>query len=302
MQQRQECVREAMPPHAGRSARRSFGLGTALSLSALLLPAAAGAQAPTTPRPSPNASVSQYIGITEVTVTYSRPGVKGRAIWGKLVPYGEVWRTGANENTTIRFSTPVRIEGKDLPAGLYGLQTIPGADDWVIIFSKDADQWGAFSYKPERDALRVHVKPVAASSSQEWMGFSFRDLNEGSAVLELRWERLEVPIKIEADTTKLVVGAAESGDVHAREAAAGWCIQTGKCLTEASHWLDASIAAQPAFGNLRAKARLLAQQKDYAGAVKFGERAVTAARAAQKPPPPEQVADLETQIAKWKAM
>jgi Protein of unknown function (DUF2911) len=270
------------------------------ALAALLLPVAAGAQPPTTPRPSPNASVSQYVGITEVTLHYSRPGVKGRVIWGKLVPYGEVWRSGANENTTIRFSTPVRVEGKEVAAGLYGLQTIPGPDDWVVILSKDADQWGAYTYKPEHDALRVHVKPVTTAEAQEWMSYSFRDLSDTGAVLELRWERLAVPVRIEADTTKLVVGAAESGDAHARDAAYPWCIQSGNCVAEGTRWLDASIAARPGFGNLRAKARLLAQQNDFTGAVKLGERAVAAARAAKQPPPPEQVADLETQIAAWK--
>lgn len=279
---------------------KRYPIVTAVGLAALLLPAAAGAQPPATPRPSPNASVSQYIGVTEVTLHYSRPGVKGRAVWGKVVPYGEVWRTGANENTTIRFSTPVRVEGKELPAGLYGLQTIPGPDDWVVIFSKDANEWGAFSYKPEHDALRVHVKPVATAEAQEWMGFSFRDLSDSGAVLELRWERLAVPIHLETDTVKQVVDAAEKGDQRARDAAASWCVQSGNCLTEASHWLDASIAAHPGYGNLRAKALLLARQKDYAGAVQTGERALAAGRAAQQQPPPAQVADLEAQIATWK--
>jgi hypothetical protein len=255
---------------------------------------------PPLPRPSPNATVSQSIGITEVTVHYSRPGVKGRPIWGKLVPYGEVWRTGANENTTIRFSTSVRIDGKELPAGLYGLQTIPGADDWTIILSRDADQWGAFSYKPDHDALRFHAKPAAAGAAQEWMTFDFADLSDSSAVLELRWERLVVPFKIEVDTAKAVVAAAAHADQRWRDVAAGWCIQTGNCLAEAGQWLDASIAAAPGFGNQRAKARLLARQGSYSAAVATGERALTAGRAAKQPPPPEQLADFEKEIAGWK--
>ncbi len=279
--------------------RNVLGTGIwACGLAALLMPAQAVAQ-PAAPRPSPNASVSQFIGVTEVTLHYSRPGVKGRAVWGKLVPYGEVWRAGANENTTIRFSTPVRVEGKELPAGLYGLQTIPAADDWVIILSKDANEWGAYTYKPDHDALRVHVKPVKTAEPQEWLSYSFRDLSDTSAVLELRWERLAVPVRIEADTTKLVVGAAEAGDARVRDAAISWCIQSGNCVAEATRWLDASIAAHPTFDKLRAKARLLAQQKDFAGAVKLGEQALAAGRASQPPPPPEQVAGLETQIADW---
>ncbi|HEV2844531.1 MAG TPA: DUF2911 domain-containing protein, partial [Thermoanaerobaculia bacterium] len=121
----------------------------------MILTAGAGlAQQIDLPRPSPNASISTMVGVTEIKINYSRPGVKDRKVWGGLVPYGEVWRTGANENTTITFSTPVRIGGKELPAGIYGLQTIPTEGDWTVIFSKDAELWGAFNYKPENDALR----------------------------------------------------------------------------------------------------------------------------------------------------
>ena len=112
------------------------------------------------------------VGVTEIEMHYSRPGVKGRAIWGDLVPYGEVWRTGANENTTIPFSTPVKVEGKELPAGTYGLQTIPTAGDWTLIFSKDADQWGAYDYKPENDALRVGSSREPRPSRSAWASAS----------------------------------------------------------------------------------------------------------------------------------
>ena len=290
----------------GRRALPAITAIPAMAVVAALIALGAGSRAalaqapgPQLPRPSPNATVSQTFGVTEVTVRYSRPGVKGRVIWGKLVPYGEVWRTGANENTTIRFSTPVRIDGKELPAGIYGLQTIPGADDWVIVLSKDADEWGAFSYKPEHDALRFHVKPVPAAEPQEWMSFDFRNPSDTSAVLALRWEKLEVAWKIEADTPRLLVGAAQS-EQRFQDAAAAWCIQSGTCLKEAARWLDASIAVEPTFGNQRAKARLLARENDYKGAVATGERALAAAHAAKQPPPPAQVSDLQAQIAEWK--
>src|SRR4029079_17647874 len=130
------------------------------------------------PRLSPNATLSQTIGVTEVTLHYSRPGVKNRKIWGELVPYGEVWRTGANENTTIKFSTPVKVEGHELPAGLYGLQTIPSEGKWTLILSKDADQWGAFSYKPEHDAMRAEATPRPAERPEERMEFDFEDLTD----------------------------------------------------------------------------------------------------------------------------
>jgi hypothetical protein len=148
------------------------------------------------PRVSPNASVAQTIGVTEVTISYGRPGVKGRTIWGELVPYGEVWRTGANEATTISFSKDVTIEGERLPAGTYALFTIPKENEWIVVFNKNAQQWGAFDYNASQDALRVKVKPQAADP-QEWMSFSFEDLNPNAATVALRWEKLAVSFKIQ---------------------------------------------------------------------------------------------------------
>ncbi len=147
------------------------------------------------PRGSPNANVSQTIGITEVTISYGRPGVKGRKIWGGLVPYGKVWRAGANEATTISFRNDVTIEGQPLSAGTYALFTLPTEDEWTIIFNKTAQQWGAFNYDAGHDALRVNVKPQAADH-KEWMSFGFRDLSANSATVVLRWEKLAVPFEI----------------------------------------------------------------------------------------------------------
>jgi Protein of unknown function (DUF2911) len=273
----------------------------AAGLAALVATAAAAQQQPLTiPRPSPNASLSQTIGITEVVLHYSRPGVKGRAIWGSLVPYNEVWRTGANENTTISFSTPVRIEGHDLPAGLYGLQTIPTPGEWTVIFSKDAQLWGAFDYKQEHDALRVQVKPAAAEF-QERMSFDFTDLTDTSAKVVLRWEKLQVPFRVEVDTPKLVAEAARASLRWQNGLqAANYCIQNNTCLDDAGRWLDASIALDANFANQRAKALLLAKKNDYKGAVAAGEKALAAGKAAKQPPQAEQVADLEKSIADWK--
>jgi DUF2911 family protein len=252
------------------------------------------------PRPSPNASVSQTIGITEVVLHYSRPGVKGRTIWGDLVPYGQVWRAGANENTTISFSTPVKIEGHELPAGLYGLQAIPTPQEWTVVFSKDAQLWGAFDYKQEHDALRVQVQPQPAEF-QERMGFEFADLTDTSAAVVLRWEKLRVPFKVEVDTPKLVAAAAKSAiRWQSPFQAASYCIQNNTCLDEASRWLDASIAIEPTFANQRAKATLLAKQNDFKAAAAYGEKALAAAKAAPQPPPANQVQELEGMVAGWK--
>jgi len=273
----------------------------AAGLAALAATAVSAQQQPlTVPRPSPNASLSQTIGITEVTLHYSRPGVKGRAIWGGLVPYNEVWRTGANENTTILFSTPVKIEGHDLPAGLYGLQTIPTPGEWTVIFSKDAQLWGAFDYKQEHDALRVQVKPSPAEP-QERMSFEFTDVTDNSAKVVLRWEKVQMPFKVEVDTPKLVAEAARSSLRWQTGAqAASYCIQNNTCLDDAGRWLDASIALDANFSNQRAKAQLLAKKNDYKGAVAAGEKALAAGKAAKQPPPADQLADLEKSVAEWK--
>jgi DUF2911 family protein len=255
-----------------------------------------------TPRPSPAASVSQTIGVTEVTIRYSRPGVKGRQIWGGLVPYNEVWRTGANENTTIQFSTPVKVEGHELPAGSYGLQTIPTEGDWTLILSKDADLWGAFDYKQEHDALRVPLKPQPADP-RERMSFEFDDLTDNSATVVLRWEKLAVPFKLEVDTPKQVMAKAqEAVRWQTPYQAANWCLQANdpSCLDAAGRWLDASIALDGNFYNYRAKANLLAKKGDSKGAVAAAEKALAAAKTMQQPPQATAVAELEKSVADWK--
>jgi hypothetical protein len=160
-------------------------------------------------RKSLKASVTQRLGVdTDITIDYSRPGVKGRKIWGDLVPYGMYpgnkssnnkpypWRAGANENTTIEFNKPVKIEGKELPAGKYGIHMIPSETTWTIIFSKKNAEWGSFSYDEKNDALRVTVTPVKAPF-EEWLTFGFDDLAGTSATAFLHWEELKVPFKIE---------------------------------------------------------------------------------------------------------
>jgi hypothetical protein len=271
----------------------------ALALSALGLAAvAANAQAPQlfAPRPSPGASVTQTIGLTDVTIRYSRPGVKGRKIWGELVPYGQVWRTGANENTTISFSTPVKVEGKELPAGTYGVQTIPTEKEWTLILSKDADEWGAFSYNPEHDALRATVTPTAGMHSKERMEFYFDDLTDNSATVKLIWEKLVVPFKIEVDTAAQVAAKQRWQGLYQ---GANWCVDNG-CADKAEKWLDASIALDANFNNLRAEANLYAKSGRTKEAIAAGERALAAAKTAAPPPAADQVAALEKLVAEWK--
>lgn len=147
-------------------------------------------------RSSPSASVSQTIGTTQVTITYGRPGVKGRNVFGGLQPYGEVWRSGADEATTITFSDDVVIEGEPLAAGTYGLFTVPGEKEWVVIFNNVPNQWGAFDYDSSKDALRVTVTPEEAPSMERLM-YYFEDLTDDSATAVLHWSTVKIPFTIE---------------------------------------------------------------------------------------------------------
>jgi hypothetical protein len=190
---------------------KRFGLtiGLVLVLALVLaIPSPSLAQEAKVPA-SLKASVTQRLGTDcDITIDYSRPGVKGRKIWGGLVPYGMSpgneysknkpypWRAGANQNTTIEFKKDVLVEGKPLPAGKYGVHMIPGEKDWVIIFSKNNAAWGSFTYNEAEDALRVTVKPVKAPHA-EWLMFGFDDLAGTSATAYLHWEQLKVPFKIQ---------------------------------------------------------------------------------------------------------
>lgn len=146
-------------------------------------------------RVSPNASVSQAIGTTEVTITYGRPAVNNRMIFGDLVPFDQIWRTGANEATTITFSEDVTVEGEKLEAGTYGLFTVPGEDTWTIVFNDNPTQWGAFDYNSDEDVLRVDVKPEKASPMEQMM-FYFEDVTEDSGTIVLHWDDVKVPFTV----------------------------------------------------------------------------------------------------------
>ena len=253
---------------------RSILCGTAGLALLGLFPRTAPAQgAMTLPQLSPKASVSQTIGVSEVTINYHRPGVKGRVIWGGLLKYGKIWRAGANENTTISFSDPVKIEGKDLPAGTYGLHMIPTEGDWTVIFSKNYTSWGSFFYNEAEDALRVTVKPEPADN-QEWLAYQFDDLTNTSTTLSLRWEKLRVPVKLAFDTDGIILAkyrnvVLRGGGGFGWEAynqAASYCLRRGINFDEALRWANSSIAFNENFTNTSTKAALLDKlgQKDEA--------------------------------------
>jgi len=239
------------------------------------------------PRKSQNAQVTQTIGITDVTVKYSRPLVNGRKVWGGLVPYGEVWRAGANENTTITFTTPVTIEGKPLDPGTYGLFMIPTADQWTVIFSKTATAWGAFTYKPEEDVLRVTVKP-AASDFNDALVYVVDQLTPDSALVTLRWDKLAVPFKVAVDVPKTVEASLAKqfrGIVQytwvSYDDAANYFLDAKTDLPEGLKYADLSIGAEERYDNLMTKSRILAAMGKPDEAKTFAAQALAKADAPQ---------------------
>jgi tetratricopeptide (TPR) repeat protein len=258
-------------------------------LAAPLAPAVLSAQAPplVLPKQSPRASLSQTVGLTTLTLTYDRPSVNGREIWGALVPYDSVWRAGANENTVLEVTSPVRIGGKSLDAGRYGLHMIPARGDWTIILSRQANAWGSFSYDPKEDALRFPATP-AVGGMHERLAYTFDDPTDSSVVLTLRWEKLVVPITIGIDSKAVVVDSLREqlrglGRFFWQpwSQAAAWCAANGTNLEEAAAWAERSIALNENFTNLRVKAALLGQRGDEAGAAAAAQRSLAIATEAE---------------------
>jgi tetratricopeptide (TPR) repeat protein len=228
------------------------------------------------PRDSQHATVMQRIGITDITINYHRPLVKGRPIWGKLVPYGEVWRAGANENTTVTFTDPVTIEGQPLAKGLYGLHMLPGENQWTVIFSKVHTAWGSFTYDQAQDALRVTVKPQS-SEMREALTYDFDDVKADSAVLTMRWEKLAVPFKIDVNVHDIVraslpnqlQGVAQYSWTGWDDAAS-YLLAQKYDLDEALKYEDSSIGMEKRYDNLLTKSQILEAmgRKDEAVAAK----------------------------------
>src|SRR5213595_4019429 len=216
------------------------------------------------PDVSQAAEVKQRIALTDITVKYHRPLVNGRKIWGGLVPYGKVWRAGANENTTIEFSDPVSVEGKPLAKGVYGLHMIPNADSCTVIFSKTNTGWGSYSYDQKDDALRVNVKPKPLSQSEEALEFEFEDLKPDSTAVTLKWEKLGVPFTVsikDSDQTLQNIRAQLKGrgqfTWQALDEGAQFCLTRKINLDEALGWADASVQNEERFDNLSTKADIL---------------------------------------------
>jgi hypothetical protein len=239
------------------------------------------------PTLSQRAVTTQRIGITDITVVYCRPLVGGRNLWGAAIPYGQVWRAGANENTTISFSDDVSVEGHALPAGTYGLHTIPTADQWTIIFSKNSTSWGSFSYDEKEDALRVTVKPHSAEM-QEALAYTFDNLKPDSADVTLRWEKVAVPFRVSSDVNAIVYRSIQNqlrsvgGFTWAGfDEAANWLLDGNYNLDQAIKWEDQSIQGEERFENLLTKSQILDAQGKKADAAALKTKALDKASGIQ---------------------
>jgi tetratricopeptide (TPR) repeat protein len=220
---------------------------------------------------SPAAGVSQHLGLTEIKIDYHRPAVKGRAIWGQLVPYGKVWRTGANDATTISFSTAVRVAGKEVPAGTYALFAVPDPDRFTFILNKTSRQWGAYFYKAEEDQLRFAVKPEPAAH-KEWLEYQLDLKDRTTAIAALHWEKLRVSFPIEAEVDRIYREHLSAELAKADQAptskdswstyflAAKYWINQGGDLGQAGALLDKAGRIDKNFWYYEWRARLLQKQ------------------------------------------
>jgi hypothetical protein len=239
------------------------------------------------PRASQHAMVTQRIGITDITVNYHRPLANGRQIWGKIAPYGQVWRAGANENTTITFSDPVTIEGQPIEKGTYGIHMIPGENQWTVIFSKDSKDWGSFSYKQEDDALRVNVKPQQAEAHNA-LTYDFDDVKPDSTVVTMRWDKVAVPFKVEVKVNDLVTASIRR-QVHGLNQfywegwndAADYFLTNKINLDEALKDEEQSIQAEERYDNLLNKSKILEAMGRKQDAEMFRTKALDKASALQ---------------------
>jgi hypothetical protein len=236
------------------------------------------------PRDSPKSIVGMTVGVTDVTLAFHRPAVKGRTIWGGLVPYGEVWRLGANNATTLTVSDPVKVAGHDIPAGSYGLFALPGKDRWTLILSKRPVQWGAFFYRPEEDLLRFEVTPEPGPMT-EWLTFTILPAGFGKAAVTFQWEKLQFTFPIEVDVDKVVwsqydaaLAETQGQDWGVLLTAANYALQREQRLDEAHGWIDRSIALQESFWNYETKARLLKREGRTGEALVLLDRAIELSR------------------------
>lgn len=242
--------------------------------SVMILSFIAAAQDFRTPRPSPDATVSQFVGVTKITIDYSSPAVKDRKIWGELVPFGQVWRAGANEATTITFTDAVSINGVELVAGTYAIHCIPNTNEWEIIFSKDVPVDGSSTLDPKKEALRIKVKPEE-HHFLERMAFLFTDATENSVSVNLLWEKLKVAFKVEVKTQDLTLQKARDAfKWNQLMAGATYCLDNNTNLDEGFKWIQASSLINENYWNTRILAQYFGKMNKKSEAISTMEKAI----------------------------
>ncbi len=255
----------------------------------------------TTPQPSPESTLQQKVGLTDVEIVYCRPSKKGREIYGGLVPFGEIWRTGANASTKISFSNNVVLGGQEIPAGKYALYAIPGESSWTIIIHGNTTYWGVGDYKQEDDIARFEIKPAMMKETVETMTFQISDLTMDSANIELVWEntRVSIPLKVEvdalveADIEKALQGVTP-GTYYT---AASYYLEAGKDMDQALSWINSALEKEEKFWYVRKKALILAELGRYKEAITAAERSRTLAEEADYP---SYVKSNTESIEEWK--
>ena len=254
------------------------------------------------PEASPEATISQEIGISKVSVVYHRPAVKGRAVWGDLVPWGKVWRLGANDATTLELSHAAKINGNDVPAGKYALFAIPNQNEWTLILNKQSKQWGAYFYKADQDQLRFNVKPVAAEF-REYFDVNLIPVSDRALRADIQWDRVRVPFTIDFDVNALVwkqidetLATAKADDWQAWHQAARYAMTTGQRLNDGLVWIDKAMVNE-SFWNYEMKALLLQKLGRTSEAIPLMEKAKELAKGKA---PVEYIEGLDRTMASWK--
>jgi len=274
---------------------------TSLAVLAVLQTATAQIQ---TPAPSPFCKMTQKAGLTDITVEYSRPGVKGRTIFGGLLPWGDLWRTGANENTTITFSEKVNIGDQELKAGTYALYTVPNPDEWDIIFYTDSDNWGTpEKYDAAKEAVRFKVKPQELPFTVETFLIDVGSLRNNSCNISLIWERTAVQFEVGLSTDEAVSAAIKSTmagpSANDYYAAGRYYMEADKDMKQAHEWLHKANVMNPRFWTLRQESLCLAKMGSYAEAIKVAEKSKQLATEAGN----KDYERMNTEsIAEWKKM
>jgi hypothetical protein len=282
---------------------KTYLLGSALSLLAL------SASAQRLPQPSPSAQVKQAVGVTDLTLSYSRPGLRGRTAFGDTTavrPYGKLWRTGANAATTLETSTDLMVEGQPLPAGKYAIYSLPGASEWAVVFTKTMNA-NENTYKEADDALRVKVKPTSGPKMETFTAW-FSDLTDSTANLNFAWGETLVPVKLMTPTATLVekgiadAMAAKPDDANTLMAAANYNLSKGRNLEQSLEFVNKALAGGENLFNLWTKAQILGKLGRYAEAIPVAQQALSVGATKNANALPFMQTGITQAIGQWQGM